>query len=174
MIAAIETMHQPHRIGGELATAVPGEVAALFALEVEGKIDELWLAREADVRRGKHMRGLGQRQLREIIDYNGTTKVATVSSTWGTNPDNTSTFVVAKGFFFDKAPAEILEVRRPFYNAAANASGCGPWSSTGAAERHPLIRSTIATIRLLWNAQVPHRRCRSGWMRKCWPMRSSD
>ncbi len=67
--------------------------------------------------------GTGSGQIRQIIDYNGTTKKAVVSSAWGTNPDSTSQFKVATGMVFDKSPAEILEVRRPFYNASAPASG---------------------------------------------------
>lgn len=38
--------------------------------------------------------GTGLFQVRRIIAYNGTTKVATVDRTWGTNPDNTSTFAI--------------------------------------------------------------------------------
>lgn len=38
--------------------------------------------------------GTGAGQNRLIIDYNGTTKVATVSKSWATTPDNTSVFVV--------------------------------------------------------------------------------
>jgi len=64
--------------------------------------------------------GTGQYQIRHIISYNGTTKKATVSSAWGTNPDGTSTFIISKGFYFELAPTEALEVRRAFYNAAAD------------------------------------------------------
>lgn len=63
--------------------------------------------------------GTGVGQIRQIISYNGTSKVADVDRAWGTNPDNTSVFRIAVGFFFEKAPTEILEARRPFYNAAA-------------------------------------------------------
>lgn len=38
--------------------------------------------------------GTGSGQARTITDYVGSTKVATVSPSWGTNPDNTSTFSV--------------------------------------------------------------------------------
>ncbi len=67
--------------------------------------------------------GTGSGQIRQIIDYNGTTKKAVVSSAWGTNPDATSQFKISTGMVFDKSPAEILEVRRPFYNASAPATG---------------------------------------------------
>jgi len=69
--------------------------------------------------------GTGSGQIREIVGYVGATKVATVSRPWGTNPDATSVFRVVKGIYFDLSPAEILEVRRPWYNAAANAPGGG-------------------------------------------------
>jgi hypothetical protein len=67
--------------------------------------------------------GTGQFQIREILAYDGTSKLATVSSAWGTNPDNTSTFIVSKGFYFDKGPVEITQIRRPFFNASANIAG---------------------------------------------------
>lgn len=38
--------------------------------------------------------GTGDGQIRSIIDYDGTTKVATVDSDWDTNPDATSTYNV--------------------------------------------------------------------------------
>lgn len=41
---------------------------------------------------GGGIRGVGQE--RTIVAYNGTTKVATVAQAWGTNPDNTSKFML--------------------------------------------------------------------------------
>lgn len=41
--------------------------------------------------------GTGAGQTRTISDYVGSTKVATVSAAWGTNPDNTSVFRI-EGF----------------------------------------------------------------------------
>lgn len=73
--------------------------------------------------------GTGAGQIRRItktdqaVAYNGTTKVAYVDRAWGTNPDGTTTFKISNGFYFEKSPAEVLEVRRPFYNAAADAPG---------------------------------------------------
>lgn len=67
--------------------------------------------------------GTGAGQIRRIASYVGATKVATVERAWGTSPDNTSVFRISQGFHFEKAPAEILEVRRAFYNAAADVSG---------------------------------------------------
>lgn len=65
--------------------------------------------------------GTGPNQIREVIDYNGTTKVATVSAVWGTTPANDTTFTVSKGLFFDKTPNEILTIHRWFLGAAADA-----------------------------------------------------
>lgn len=67
--------------------------------------------------------GTGSGQIREIIVYAGATKIATVNEAWAVIPDATSTFRVSKGFFFDKNPSEVLEVRRPFFEAAANGVG---------------------------------------------------
>lgn len=67
----------------------------------------------------------GAGQIREIIEYAGATKVATVSDYWATDPSPGSNFRVAKGFFFDKTPFEVITVRRPFFNASANAPGGG-------------------------------------------------
>ena len=42
-------------------------------------------------------KGTGAGQRRMISDYNGTTKVATVSVAWGTTPDTTSEYIVSVG-----------------------------------------------------------------------------
>lgn len=64
--------------------------------------------------------GTGAGQIRRIVDYVGSTKVATVDRDWGTNPDATTTFRIARGMYFEKSPNEITTVRRPFYNAASD------------------------------------------------------
>jgi len=66
--------------------------------------------------------GTGANQIREIVKYDGTSKKAYVRD-WSTNPDGTTTYEVADGVVFDKTPNEIDEVRRPFYDAAAEAAG---------------------------------------------------
>lgn len=43
--------------------------------------------------------GTGKTQLRQITAYNPTTKVATVDSSWGTAPDNTSTYLIVDRFY---------------------------------------------------------------------------
>lgn len=68
--------------------------------------------------------GTGANQIRSIIKYVGSTKVATISNTaWATTPDSTSVFRVARGMVFDKTPSEIFEVRRLFFDASANPPG---------------------------------------------------
>ena len=79
-----------------------------------------------DAYNGKVIRldgGTGANQIRRIIDYDGTTKNAYVDDDWGTVPDATTNFVISDGMVFEKAPNEVTEVRRPFYNAAAEAAG---------------------------------------------------
>lgn len=79
-----------------------------------------------DAYNGKVIRltgGTGVAQIRQIVDYVGSSKRAYVNRTWTTAPDATSTFKVSPGMVFDKSPAEVLQVRRPFYNAAAPATG---------------------------------------------------
>ena len=67
--------------------------------------------------------GTGANQIRSIIKYVGSTKVATVSRAYVTPPDATSVFRIARGMVFDKLPAEITEVRRIFFDASANPPG---------------------------------------------------
>ncbi len=67
----------------------------------------------------------GLKQIRRIIDYVGTTKVATLDHNWdaGFVPDSSSSFRISQGFFFEKRPIEVTEVRRAFYDAAADSPG---------------------------------------------------
>lgn len=60
-------------------------------------------------------------QLREIIAIAG--DVASVNADWATVPDATTTYDVHQGMLFPAAPNQITEVRRPFYNAAADGAG---------------------------------------------------
>jgi len=62
------------------------------------------------------------RRIWQIVSYNGTTKIATLDhETVGALPSAVS-IRISKGFFFAKLPAEVTEVRRPFYNASADPS----------------------------------------------------
>lgn len=64
-------------------------------------------------------------QLREIISVDAAlgTDIVAINRDWGTVPDNTSTYDVHQGMLFDLLPTKITEVRRPFYNVAADIPG---------------------------------------------------
>jgi len=67
--------------------------------------------------------GTGINQIREIIQYTGASQVAEVSYAWATQPDATSQFRISQGMVFEKKPNEIFQVRRPFFNSAADVPG---------------------------------------------------
>lgn len=67
--------------------------------------------------------GTGPNQIRRIIDYIGSTKVATVSPAWTTPPDGTTTFALSPGMVFDKTPNEINSIYRWFLAATADLPG---------------------------------------------------
>jgi hypothetical protein len=60
-------------------------------------------------------------QLREIISISG--DVVSVSKDWGIVPTSATTYDVYQGMLFDLTPNQITQVRRPFYNSAADVSG---------------------------------------------------
>lgn len=66
--------------------------------------------------------GTGQYQLNMIVDYDGTSKRATVSNDWSTPPTD-GVYEIADGMLLDKAPSEIMECRRDHYNEAAEGEG---------------------------------------------------
>ena len=67
--------------------------------------------------------GTGSGQIARIIAYNGTTKVATLSRDVAVAFDATSVYRISRGVVFERAPHEVLEVRRLFYLSEAEASG---------------------------------------------------
>lgn len=67
--------------------------------------------------------GAGILQIREIIEYIGSSKQIRVNRAWDVTTDATSQFRISKGIVFDKQPFEIITVRRPFFNSAADAPG---------------------------------------------------
>lgn len=89
--------------------------------------------------------GTGSGQIRQILDYEGSSKKAWVNRDWGTTPDNTSTFVVSEGTVFDKSPAEIMTVRRIMYKAEAEAAG----GSAKDLYEKVFCKNTHATLALL-------------------------
>ncbi len=60
-------------------------------------------------------------QLREIINISG--DVVSVSRDWGIVPTSGTTYDIYQGMLLDLTPNLITEVRRPFYNAAADVAG---------------------------------------------------
>lgn len=64
--------------------------------------------------------GGGANQIAQIIHYVGATKIATVGKPWGSAVGATSVFRISRGMVFEKTPSEILEVRRIFYDVAAD------------------------------------------------------
>lgn len=67
--------------------------------------------------------GTGAGQIRWVVEYLGATKEAFVNKDWGTLPDATSTYDLREGFVFEKTPTEVMECRRPFYDAVADVLG---------------------------------------------------
>lgn len=64
--------------------------------------------------------GTGDTKMLEIIDYDGATKIATMNKTVTGFFDNTTTFDVFKGMFFDKTPNEITDIVRVDYDSSAD------------------------------------------------------
>lgn len=88
--------------------------------------------------------GTGPNQIFRIIEYVGSTKMARLSRTPGTTLDNTTTFRIAPGFYFEKGTHEILEVRRVFYRAEADIPG----GSTRTYYDKLFIKNTHGTLTL--------------------------
>jgi len=62
-----------------------------------------------------------QFQLRRIIRLSG--DFAYVNRAWGTVPTSATQYEVAQGMLFELSPNRVVEVRRPFYNAASDIPG---------------------------------------------------
>lgn len=60
-------------------------------------------------------------QLRRIIRISG--DVVYVNRAWGTVPSSATTYSVYEGMLFDLSPNQVTQIRRPFYNAAADVPG---------------------------------------------------
>lgn len=69
--------------------------------------------------------GTGANQIREGGRYIGADRKLFISRPWDVEVDNTSEITISRGMVFDLLPDEIMEVRRPFYNAEANPTGGG-------------------------------------------------
>jgi hypothetical protein len=68
--------------------------------------------------------GTGPNQIRKIIAITGYgTDVVAVSRSWGTVPDNTTTYDIWNGMMLDLSPNQVVECRRFLWNAAADVPG---------------------------------------------------
>ena len=86
----------------------------------------------------------GQRQLRIITAYNGTTKVATVSPAWAVTPDSTSVF----GLVIVGGPAAVQSMADNVLTAdaiAADAIGSSELAATAASEIATAVRTELTT-----------------------------
>lgn len=66
---------------------------------------------------------LADNRIFRIVFYDGTTKRAYTNNVVSPVPGTGTAFTISKGFFFEKTPQEILEVRRLHYAAQAEAPG---------------------------------------------------
>lgn len=62
-----------------------------------------------------------QNQMRSIVAIAG--DVVSLNRDWGTVPTSATTYTVNEGFLFEILPNKITQIRRPFYNAAADVAG---------------------------------------------------
>jgi hypothetical protein len=62
-----------------------------------------------------------QYQMRQIIGISG--DVVSLNRDWGTVPTNATTYTVNEGYLFEILPNRVTQIRRPFYNAAADVAG---------------------------------------------------
>lgn len=70
--------------------------------------------------------GTGPNQILEIIGLPavyGTDIVAVSAASYGTIPDNTTTYNIHDGFLFDLSPNQVTNIQRPFYNASSDILG---------------------------------------------------
>jgi hypothetical protein len=108
-------------------TATAGAASAITFPAAAAATDDIYNGLRIKITQGT---GIGQERV--ISDYDGATKVATVSTAWGVTPDNTSVFSVTNGpvdkamvnpAFVDTVPPVVMAA--PFsvgsYKAAINA-----------------------------------------------------
>lgn len=62
-----------------------------------------------------------QFQMRQIIAISG--DVVSLNRDWGTVPSSATTYTVNEGYLFEILPNRVTQIRRPFYNAAADVAG---------------------------------------------------
>lgn len=62
-----------------------------------------------------------QNQMRLIVAIAG--DVVSLNRDWGTVPSAATTYTVSEGYLFEILPNRVTQIRRPFYNAAADVAG---------------------------------------------------
>lgn len=88
-----------------------------------------------------------QFQLREIIALSGDT--ASVNRDWGTVPSSATTYSVFQGMLFNLVPNQVTQVRRLFYNAAADVSGGSTrnyYDKIFAVDNNTITALTVASV----------------------------
>src|SRR5512147_319683 len=119
--------------------AVEAQTATLTGVLAGCTLDDVTLPAGASAIDGAYNQSIlrltgTSKAIRRIINYVGSTKLATVDHPYpaflpasgdatGSVVGTGETFRISSGFFFDKQPAEILQVRRIHYNAAADIPG---------------------------------------------------
>ncbi len=66
--------------------------------------------------------GTGSGQIREIVKYTGSSRLAEVDRPWTTVPDGTTGVRISRGMYFEKLPNEVLKVTRLHYDSLAEPS----------------------------------------------------
>jgi hypothetical protein len=92
--------------------------------------------------------GTGEGQTRVITAYNGTTKVASVYPDWGTNPDNTSTYVVHAGNVYVPASTALKTITDYLYKKNSGAGDAQLHKLLGAAANLSLAVQTRQTAKI--------------------------
>lgn len=81
-----------HRPTGHSGTAQGGAASTITLTSTASAVTDFYKGQVIHL-----TGGTGQDQSRVIIAYNGTSKIATVSRAWATNPDSTTTYSIMRG-----------------------------------------------------------------------------
>lgn len=87
-------------LGTEAGTAQAGAAGSITLAAAASATDDLYTGQVVAI-----ISGTGAGQVRQISDYNGTTKVASVDPNWNTTPDATSVYVVLQA---PPAPTSVV------------------------------------------------------------------
>lgn len=130
LLKAVKSATCAGTVAVEAATATRTATAQGGAAKTVSQMAYMTLDASADgsdnVYNGQVLRitaGTGAGQIREIVKYRGSDKRAWVRRDWATPPDNTSVFRISQGMIFEKAPNEIMTVRRAFFDISSDVLG---------------------------------------------------